>query len=41
MAFFKDRLDRGLTKRCIMCDGAIEKANLGNICNACRDKMRK
>lgn len=27
--------------KCIMCEGALEKANVGMICNTCRDKMRK
>ncbi|HLC76645.1 MAG TPA: hypothetical protein VJH04_00405 [archaeon] len=27
--------------KCIMCDGTLEKSNMGMICNACRDKMRK
>lgn len=29
------------TNKCIMCDGAMEKANTGFICNTCKDKMRK
>jgi len=28
-------------RRCIMCDGTLEKANVGFICNDCKDKMRK
>jgi NAD-dependent SIR2 family protein deacetylase len=28
-------------QRCIMCEGSLEKANVGNVCNACKDKMRK
>jgi hypothetical protein len=27
--------------KCMMCDGGMEKANVGNICNTCKDKMRK
>lgn len=26
---------------CLMCDGVLEKSNLGNICNMCKDKLRK
>jgi len=27
--------------KCLMCDGVLEKSNLGNICNICKDKLRK
>lgn len=40
MAYYKDIKER-LLKRCIMCEGDLEKANFGSICNTCRDKMRK
>ncbi len=28
-------------RKCIMCEGALEKSNVGFICNGCKDKMRK
>lgn len=28
-------------RRCIMCEGTLEKSNFGMICNECKDKMRK
>jgi len=28
-------------RKCIMCEGSLEKSNMGMICNDCRDKMRK
>jgi hypothetical protein len=40
MAYFNDVKEKAL-KRCIMCEGDLEKANIGSICNACRDRMRK
>ncbi|GEM_PF-4479319 len=27
--------------KCLMCEGALEKSNMGNICNICKDKFRK
>jgi len=27
--------------KCLMCEGALEKSNMGNICNVCKDKFRK
>lgn len=27
------------TNKCIMCEGSMEKANTGMICNTCKDKM--
>jgi hypothetical protein len=27
--------------KCLMCDGTLEKSNMGNICNICKDKLRK
>ena len=29
------------SNRCIMCEGSLEKSNMGNICNTCKDKMKK
>jgi hypothetical protein len=28
-------------RRCIVCEGALERSNIGNVCNQCKDKMRK
>ncbi len=28
-------------QKCLMCEGALEKSNMGNICNTCKDKFRK
>lgn len=27
--------------KCIMCNGDMERATLGNICNSCKDKMHR
>ncbi len=27
--------------KCLMCEGQLEKSNLGNICNICKDKFRR
>lgn len=27
--------------KCIMCSGDLERANVGSICNGCKDKMHK
>lgn len=37
MAIFKERS----VKKCAICNGEIERANLGVICNQCRDKFKK
>lgn len=39
MAILKDAKLRAA--KCLMCDGALEKSNIGNICNICKDKLRK
>lgn len=40
VAYYKDIKEK-LIKRCIMCEGDLEKSNIGSICNTCKDKMRK
>lgn len=41
MAVYKDAKEKTSSKRCLMCEGDLEKANLSSICNVCKDKMRK
>ncbi|MFH0832965.1 MAG: hypothetical protein V1900_04560 [Candidatus Aenigmatarchaeota archaeon] len=36
MALVEGRLTRN---KCIMCGSNIERANLGNMCNICKDKL--
>ncbi len=38
MAVIKEKLT---ARKCIICEGHMEKSNAGSICNVCRDKMRK
>lgn len=33
--------EKAASRRCIICEGALEKSNAGNICNPCKDKIRK
>ena len=28
-----------LRNKCIVCEGAVEKSNMGTMCNACKDKL--
>ncbi len=37
MAILKEKA----VKKCAICNGGIERANLGVICNPCRDKFKK
>jgi len=39
MAYLKEKFS--IIKKCVVCDGNMEKSNLGNICNACKDKMKR
>jgi Zn finger protein HypA/HybF involved in hydrogenase expression len=41
MAFFKDFTEKRLKPKCLMCEGDIERSNVGNICNSCKDKLNK
>jgi len=38
MTVFKEKVT---TRKCIICEGLLEKSNAGSICNVCKDKMRK
>ncbi len=34
-------LKEKIAKKCAICNGEIEKANLGLVCNQCRDRFKK
>lgn len=33
--------EKNAARKCIICEGVLEKANAGSICNPCKDKIRK
>ncbi|MCX6815723.1 MAG: hypothetical protein NT120_02640 [Candidatus Aenigmarchaeota archaeon] len=41
MAFYSEVYDKRVKPKCLMCEGDLERANTGSICNICKDKLRK